>query len=380
MTAAADATADARYMAHALALAARGRFNTTPNPSVGCVLVRDGRVIGEGFTQPPGGPHAEIAALRDAASRAEPVAGATAYVTLEPCSHFGRTPPCADALIAAGLARVVSAMVDPNPQVDGSGNSRLTAAGIAVESGLLAEQAEALNAGFMSRHRRGRPWLQVKLAMSLDGRTAMASGESKWITGVEARADVQRLRAAACAIVTGAGTVLADDPELSVRELADVSPPYRQPLRVVLDRRARVSMGARVFAGGPAIWVADGRVANAAGATPRPGNVDWLEGRAGAVEQSPPLMAEQLNALLAELLRRDCNTVLVEGGPTLAGSFIAAGLCDELVIYMAPKLLGDRARPLVNMNIDRMQDAVGLQLKELTRLGDDVKLVYHRPV
>ncbi len=357
-------------MARALALAERGVFNTTPNPSVGCVLVRDGRVIGEGFTQPPGGPHAEISALNDARMRSESVSGATAYVTLEPCSHFGRTPPCADALIAAGLARVVSAMVDPNPQVGGRGNSRLQAAGIAVESGLMAAEAEALNAGFMSRHRRGRPWVQVKLAMSLDGRTGMASGESKWITGPQARADVQRLRAAACAIVTGAGTVLADDPELSVRELVDAAPPYRQPLRVVLDRRGRVSMGARVFAGGPALWIADGRVASSA---PRPANVDWLECRPAG---EPP--ADRLEELLAELLRRDCNTVLVEAGPTLAGSFIDAGLCDELVIYMAPKLLGDRARPLVHLNIERMHDAVGLRLAQLTRIGDDVKLIYYR--
>lgn len=356
--------ADADFMARALALAERGQYITSPNPSIGCVIVRDGRVIGEGFTQPPGGPHAEIQALRDAAARGEPVQGATVYVTLEPCSHFGRTPPCADALIAAGVGRVVSAMVDPNPQVDGTGNDRLRAAGIEVTSGVCAAEAEAQIAGFVTRHRHGRPWVRVKLAMSLDGRTAMASGESKWITGPAARADVQHWRARACAIVTGAGTVLADDPELNVRELAGVEPPYRQPLRVVLDRRGRVPPGARVFRDGRVLWIA-GPVNHAA----LPANVEWIDGRQHAAT---------VPGLLAELARRECNEVLVEAGATLAGSFLAAGLCDELIVYVAPKLLGDRARPLLTLDIERMRDAVGLQLADVERFGDDVRLRYRR--
>jgi diaminohydroxyphosphoribosylaminopyrimidine deaminase/5-amino-6-(5-phosphoribosylamino)uracil reductase len=360
----ADAT-DAAFMALALAQAARGIYTTSPNPSIGCVIVRDGRVIGEGFTQPPGGPHAEIFAMRDAAARGESVQGATVYVTLEPCSHFGRTPPCADALVAAGVARVVSAMVDPNPQVDGTGNDRLRAAGITVTSGVLAAEAEALNRGFISRHRRGRPWVRVKLAMSLDGRTAMASGESKWITGPQARADVQHWRARSCAIVTGAGTVLADDPELNVRELAGLAPPYRQPLRVVLDRRGQVPLSARVFRDGRSLWVAG---------APRhvalPAGVEWIDSHQRITT---------LPALFAELARRECNEVLVEAGAELAGSVIAAGLCDELVTYVAPKLLGDRARPLVGLDIEHMRDAIGLALVSVDRFGDDVRLVYRRP-
>ncbi len=355
---------DTDFMARALALAEHGRYTTTPNPSIGCVIVRDGRVLGEGFTQPPGGPHAEISALRDAAARGESVHGATVYATLEPCSHFGRTPPGADALIAAGVARVVSAMVDPNPQVDGTGNDRLRAAGIAVTSGVLAAEAAAMNRGFISRHRRGRPWVRVKLAMSLDGRTAMASGESKWITGPQARADVQHWRARACAILTGAGTVLADDPELNVRELGGMPPPYRQPLRVVLDRRGRVPPAARVFQGGPALWIA-----GASGQVALPAGVERIDGH---------LRTASLPDVFAELARRECNEVLVEAGATLAGSVIAEGLCDELITYVAPKLLGDRARPLLDLDIERMRDAIGLALVSVDRFGDDVRLVYRR--
>lgn len=360
-----EATADdARFMVRAIELAGRGLYTTTPNPRVGCVLVQHGRIIGEGFHERAGGPHAEVAALAAARARGEPVAGATCYVTLEPCSHFGRTPPCADALIAARIGRVVAALEDPNPRVDGTGAARLRAAGITVVTGVLAGQAAELNPGFLRRFRVGMPYVRAKLAMSLDGRTAMASGESQWITGPAARADVQRWRARSCAIVTGAGTILADDAALTVRDLPDATPPYRQPLRVVLDRRARVPASAKVFQGDPVLWVAVG-----AAQLPRPANVEWLDGLSRSATPQ---------GLLAELARRDCNEVLIEAGATLAGAFVAAELVDELLVYVAPKLLGDRARPLVELDLERMLDAVGLELLDVSRFDGDVRMHYRR--
>ena len=374
---------DAAHMSEALALAERGIYSTTPNPSVGCVLVQAGRVIGRGFTSPAGGLHAEANALADARAAREAVAGATAYVTLEPCSHFGRTPPCADALIEARVVRVVAAMIDPDARVAAQGIARLRAAGVAVEVGLCEAQARALLAGYIKRQVHGRPLVRIKLAMSLDGRTAMASGESQWITGALARRDVQRWRARSCAIITGAGTVLSDDPllnvrelnvrelnvrELNVRELTGVAPPYRQPLRVVLDRRARVPMTAQIMRTaveiGPVMWVAAGaRLRDLAQ------GVEWLDAN---------LRVATLPGLLDELGRRGCNEVLIEAGASLAGAFVEQRLMDELIVYVAPKLLGDRGRPLLALNIERMREARDLQLIDQQRFGDDLRLHFRQ--
>src|SRR6056297_2282103 len=296
MTAAEFDGHDRVCMARALRLAERGRYTTAPNPRVGCVLVRGGAVVGEGWHERAGGPHAEIVALAAAGAAAR---GATAYVSLEPCCHHGRTGPCTEALIEAGVARVVYGADDPNPRVAGEGAARLRAAGIDVAGGLLAAQSERLNAGFLLRMRHGRPRVTLKIASSLDGATAMASGESRWITGDAARRDVQRLRAASGAILTGIGTVLADDPRLTVRGEAFGAAP-RQPLRVVLDSRLRTPADAKVLAG--------------------------------------------TGAVLALLAQREINDVLVEAGPELCGAFLAAGLVDELVIYLAPHIMGSETR------------------------------------
>lgn len=349
---------DIRYMAQALRLARLGLNTTTPNPRVGCVLVRDGQVIAEGWHQRAGEAHAEADALKRAGESAR---GATAYVTLEPCSHHGRTPPCADALIAAGVARVVCASEDPNPQVTGRGIARLQDAGIAVRSGVLASEAIELNAGFFSRMQRGRPRVVCKMAISLDGRTAMASGESKWITGDAARADVQRLRARSCAVVTGAGTVLADDPRLDVREAS------RQPLRVVVDSALRTPAVARVLSQpGAALlaYVTDPDVMavalQAAGAM-----LMHLPGEDGRVD---------LHALLAALAERGCNEVLLESGATLAGAFAQAGLIDEYKFYMAPVLLGSSARPLLELPFTQMAERMALRITAIEAVGDDWRI------
>lgn len=349
---------DIRYMAQALRLARLGLNTTTPNPRVGCVLVRDGQVIAEGWHQRAGEAHAEADALKRAGESAR---GATAYVTLEPCSHHGRTPPCADALIAAGVARVVCASEDPNPQVTGKGIARLQDAGIAVRSGVLASEAIELNAGFFSRMQRGRPRVVCKMAISLDGRTAMASGESKWITGDAARADVQRLRARSCAVVTGAGTVLADDPRLDVREAS------RQPLRVVVDSALRTPAVARVLSQpGAALlaYVTDPDVMavalQAAGAM-----LMRLPGEDGRVD---------LHALLAALAERGCNEVLLESGATLAGAFAQAGLIDEYKFYMAPVLLGSSARPLLELPFTQMAERMALRITAIEAVGDDWRI------
>ncbi|MFA5531698.1 MAG: bifunctional diaminohydroxyphosphoribosylaminopyrimidine deaminase/5-amino-6-(5-phosphoribosylamino)uracil reductase RibD [Thiohalomonadaceae bacterium] len=345
---------DHAFMARALQLAERGLETTSPNPRVGCVLVRDGRVVGEGWHEFAGGPHAEIVALREAGSA---VQGATAYVTLEPCSHHGRTPPCADALVAAGVARVVAAMEDPNPKVAGNGLARLRAAGVQVASGLMAAQAEALNPGFAKRMRSGLPYVRVKSAMSLDGRTAMASGESKWITSEAARLDVQHLRARSCAIVTGVGTVLADDPAMTVR----LPGHRRQPLRVVVDAQLRTPPAARILRGGALLATltrdTDEALA-AAGATLVP-----MPAKAGRVD---------LEALLRRLAEQEVNEVLVEAGAVLAGAFVSAGLVDELVIYLAPKLMGHGARGLFELpGLNTMAQALPLTISDVRAVGRD---------
>jgi len=351
---------DHACMARALRLAARGLYTARPNPVVGCVIARDGEVVGEGWHPRAGEPHAEVFALRAAGARAR---GATAYVTLEPCAHHGRTPPCADALVEAGVARVVAAMRDPFPQVDGAGLARLQAAGIEVAAGLLEAQARELNRGFISRVTRGRPWLRVKLASSLDGRTAMASGESKWITGEAARADVQRWRARSGAILTGADTVLADDPALTVR-LGDDTP-FQPPLRVVMDSRLRSLSAARVRDGSaPTLYL------HGPGAEPPPG----LRAEFAAL----PLHGGHVDlaAALQLLGQRGINEVQVEAGPALCGALLRAGLVDELLLYQAPLLLGDSARPLfAGLGIESMVARLPLRRVEAVMLGQDQRLL-----
>lgn len=366
---------DAVFMSRALELAGQGRLTTRPNPSVGCVIVRDGRIIGEGYSAPAGGPHAEVRAMAGAQG---PIEGATVYVTLEPCSHFGRTPPCADALIRAAPDRVVVAARDPHHRVAGSGIERLRGAGIAVEVGLCEAEARAINAGFMLRHERGRPLLRLKLAASLDGRSAMASGESQWITGAEARQDVQRLRARSCAIVTGSGTVLADDPRLGVRvsELPDLSAfdadflDRQPPLRVVLDRRLRTPTTARLLAT-PGVLICSEAAAPAASRQ--------ALAAAGAECLSLPTAESgaglDLLALLHLLAARDCNEILFECGPRLAASVLESGLVDELWLYQAPLLLGSRARPMADLAIDRLAEGLRLQCRDVSRVGADLRLV-----
>ena len=351
---------DHGFMARALELAARGLYTTDPNPRVGSVIVRDGVVVGEGWHVSAGEPHAEIHALRAAGERAS---GATVYVTLEPCCHHGRTPPCTDALIAAGVARVIAAMPDPNPRVAGGGLRILAAQGITVGEGLLAAQAAALNPGFIKRMQTGRPYVRCKLAMSLDGRTAMASGQSRWITSEPARLDVQRLRARSSAVMTGVGTVLADDPSLTVR-LDDVA---RQPLRVVIDTHLSMPSGSRMLGlPGRTVVLTSTRdedlteALRAAGADVMALNED------GAVD---------LVAVMDYLGQQAINEVLVETGATLSGALLQAGLVDELVIYMAPKLMGDGARGLFRLpGLERMDQAIGLEIQDLRAVGADWRI------
>lgn len=351
-------TADALFMARALALAERGLFTTTPNPRVGCVIVRNEAVIGEGWHERVGGPHAEIAALADARSRGQITAGATLYCTLEPCSHTGRTPPCTEAIIAAGIARVVVAMADPNPQA-AHGARALRAAGIAVDIGPMEREARELNCGFVARVTRGRPWVRIKAAASLDGRTALANGRSQWITGEEARAEGHALRARACAVVTGIGTVLADDPQLTVRAVATP----RQPLRVVVDRHGQTPSAAKVLQGGALVVTADAQ----RGA--------WPEG----VEHLALPDAQQrvdLAALMRELARRGCNEIHVEAGARLNGALLAAGLVDELVVYLAPSLIGDPARGIAAWpeGLTELAARVPLAFASAQRIGDDLRV------
>ncbi len=349
-------------MAQALRLARRGLYTTDPNPRVGCVIVKDGTVVGSGWHERAGGPHAEVHALYTAGERSR---GATVYVTLEPCAHHGRTPPCSEALIAAGVERVVIAMQDPNPLVSGQGVAALAAAGIAVDSGTLQEQAEALNPGFVCRMRRGRPFVRVKLAASLDGRTATASGESAWITGESARSDVQRWRARSSAILCGIGTVRADDPALTVRAFAI----GRQPLRVVLDSGLAISPQARVLSADAPTLIVSARTNGAHGAAleERGAEVIALPGADGRVD---------LRALLHHLAACGVNELLVEGGPTLAGAFLREGLVDELVLYLAPALLGDTAQALFELpEIVALKDRIALRVEDVRPIGQDWRII-----
>jgi len=353
---------DESCMRRALALAVRGLSTTDPNPRVGCVIALGEEVIGEGWHRRAGEPHAEVLALMAAGARAR---GATAYVTLEPCSHFGRTPPCADALIAAGIARVVAATQDPDPRVDGRGSEKLRAANIQVDTGLLAREAEALNPGFFRRNRTGRPWIRLKLAMTLDGRTALPDGAGKWITGEDARGDVQRWRARSSVIVTGVGTVLADDPRLDVRIAPDEGE-ARQPLRVVLDSRGRTPARARILAPPGECWLCIGRGQTRPAAT-----------TSTAVHELPLAgSGVDLTALLSLLTERGVNEVWVESGPRLAGAFISQGLVDELVLYIAPRMLGPDARPLVQIpSIGRVDDGPRWRYTDLQHFGEDLRII-----
>jgi diaminohydroxyphosphoribosylaminopyrimidine deaminase/5-amino-6-(5-phosphoribosylamino)uracil reductase len=352
--------ADSRYMAQALALAERGLYTTTPNPRVGCVIVRDERVVGEGWHERAGGPHAEAQALAAAGAAAQ---GATAYVSLEPCAHQGRTPPCADALAAAKITRVVAAMQDPNPLVAGRGLAVLRQAGIVVECGVMEDEARELNIGFVSRMTRGRPWVRAKLAASLDGKTALLNGRSQWITGAAARRDGHHWRARACAVLTGIGTVKDDDPELTVRDV----PTTRQPVRVVVDSRIEVPVTARVLGPGTLVAVAVEDSARMAQVRARGAEIVTLPNPAGKVD---------LEALLEELARRGMNELHVEAGHKLNGSLLEAGLIDELVVYFAPHLLGDTARGMFALPVltDLAERRV-LRFRDLRMIGEDIRVI-----
>ncbi len=360
---------DRRFMARAIQLADRGRYSTSPNPRVGCVIVRDGEIVGEGWHQYAGEGHAEVNALAMAGAAAQ---GATAYVTLEPCSHTGKTGPCSQALISAGVSRVVSAMQDPNPQVSGRGHQQLREAGIEVESGMLEAQAAALNPGFVKRMRTGLPRVRCKLAMSLDGRTAMANGESQWITGPAARAEVQRMRAESCAIVTGIGSILVDDSRLTVRDLdidAAFSVPRQSPKRVVLDSRLCTPLDARVIGddGRCLILYSNPDVTNAEELRQRGAQVIRVTGQSQAVDLEGALR------YLAE--KEQCNEVMIEAGATLSGALLEAGLIDELHVYIAPVLLGSEARPLLALPLSHMVDKVGLKIVDRRQFGDDMRII-----
>jgi len=351
------------YMARALQLAKRGLFTTDPNPRVGCVIVKNAIIIGEGWHQRAGEPHAEVHALRAAGEQAT---GADCYVTLEPCSHFGLTPPCADGLIKAQVKRVFVAMRDPNPLVAGNGIEKLRQAGIEVTVGLLADEAEALNPGFCKRMRHAKPYVRSKIAMSLDGRTSMASGESKWITTADARLDVQKLRARSSAMLTGIGTVLADDPSLNVR-LAEVDDWYhpqqaiRQPLRVVVDSHLQTPVNAKMFnqSGDILIATTHAEKAHASAET-------LVLNNDGVVD---------LSELMNQLAKRQVNEVLVEAGPRLNGALLEAGLIDELIIYMAPKLMGDKANGLFQLpSLHTMADSIDLQISDIRPVGKDWRI------
>jgi diaminohydroxyphosphoribosylaminopyrimidine deaminase/5-amino-6-(5-phosphoribosylamino)uracil reductase len=354
-------------MTLALEWAARGMNSTAPNPRVGCVIVRDGVVIGAGHTRPAGQAHAEIEALRDAAARGHDVRGATAYVTLEPCNHHGRTPPCSDALVRAGLGRVVAAMEDPNPLVAGQGLAKLAAAGIAVKSGVMAEEAYEMNIGFFSRMRRGLPWVRLKTAASLDGMTALHGGESQWITGPEARADGHAWRARACAILTGIGTVKADDPQLNVRAVETT----RQPRRVIVDSKLEISLDARVLAGAPSWIVAAVDNPDKQAALRAAGHdVILLPNAAGKVD---------LPALMRELGRREINELHVEAGSKLNGSLIREGCVDELLVYLAPSLIGD-ARGMFGLGpLASLDHRQLLKFHEVKQVGEDLRILARIP-
>lgn len=365
---------DHEFMQLALNLAAKGRFTVTPNPAVGCVLVKKNDIVGKGFHVKAGQPHAEVMALQEAGERAK---GATAYVTLEPCSHYGRTPPCALALIRAGVVKVIAAMKDPNPQVAGKGLQLLHEAGIESAVGLLQEKAEILNKGFLKRMRSGTPFVKLKMAMSIDGRTAMASGESKWITGEAARFNVQEERAQACAVLSTSATVLADDPMLNVRweQLsASVKAEYeqnalRQPIRIILDSQHRVQPTHQLFQIDSPVWLI----------SQEERDMSDFPSFCRFLLLQPESNQTLLQALMFELGKQQINTLWVEAGAHLAGALIEQQLVDELIVYMAPKLLGDQARGLCRLpHLNKLADASLWRLQSIEQIADDVKIIYTR--
>lgn len=356
-------------MGVALDLARHSLLLSDPNPRVGCVLVAaDGEtVLGQGFTQQVGGPHAEVMALRDAAANGADLRGATAYVTLEPCSHFGRTPPCADALVAAGLAQVFVGAIDPNPRVAGRGIARLQAAGIVVETGILAAECQELNIGFFSRMQRQRPWVRAKVATSLDGRTALTDGTSQWITCPEARADGHAWRARASALLTGIGTVLADDPQLNVRTLATP----RQPWHVILDTHLRTPTTARILHGEHPVVIYTTQ-SDAA-------RQDLLTQAGASICVAPQEDGEiDLLWVLQDLARRECNELHVEAGGTLTSALLRAGLVDELLVYLAPKLIGPGLPLYTSAPMSQLSDALEFKFQECTPVGTDLRLLARR--
>lgn len=354
---------DHQFMAQALRLAERGLYTVTPNPRVGCVIVRDDKLVGSGWHEQAGQPHAEIHALHNAGEAAR---GATAYVTLEPCSHHGRTPPCADALIAAGIANVIIAMEDPNPMVSGRGRARLEQAGIAVQTGLLHAEAHALNIGFVSRMVKKKPWVRIKVAASLDGKTALNNGASQWITGEAARRDGHQWRARSCAILTGIGTVQADDPQLTVRHVETT----RQPKKIVVDRHLAISSHTKLLHGSGETWIFtanEGDTEKKAALHRMGANVIVLPDTEGAVD---------LKAMMAMLADSGINEILVEAGSGLNGALVAAGLADELVIYLAPHLLGNTAQGICKLpELTQLDRKKTLAIQDLRMIGSDIRVV-----
>jgi len=354
---------DLEGMQLALQWAEKGLYTTSPNPHIGCVIVRNGEVIGEGVTQPAGQDHAEIQAMKDAQRRGHDVRGATAYVTLEPCNHHGRTPPCSEALVRAGLGRVVAAMEDPNPLVAGQGMAKLAAAGIQTSTGLLANEAHELNIGFFKRMTTGLPWVRMKAAASLDGMTALHNGKSQWITGPQARADGHAWRARTCAILTGIGTVKADDPQLNVRE---VQTP-RQPRRIVVDSKLEISPQARILEGGGTLIVAAAHDADKEAA---------LRGKGAEILVIPNAHGKvDLPELMRELGRRQINELHVEAGTKLNGSLLREGCVDELLVYLAPMLIGDAQGMFALAALDDLSGAQRLKFHEVKQIGDDLRIL-----
>jgi diaminohydroxyphosphoribosylaminopyrimidine deaminase/5-amino-6-(5-phosphoribosylamino)uracil reductase len=356
-----SSAADREFMRRALELAERGLYTTTPNPRVGCVIVKDSAVVGSGWHEKAGLPHAEVLALKDAGARAR---GATLYVNLEPCSHHGRTPPCVDAIIPAGIKRVVAAMQDPNPKVAGQGFAKLRTAGIEVEIGVMEEEARELNIGFVSRMTRVRPWVRMKIAASLDGRTALANGRSQWITGEEGRADGHKWRARACAILTGHGTVRDDDPQLNVR---GVDTP-RQPLKIVVDSRFETPLSARLLKDGKTL---------VAGAVNEATRIEALKKTGADTVIIPNDRGKvELFKLMEELGRRELNEIHVEGGTKLNGSLLQAGVVDELLIYLAPSVIGDSGRGMFDLpELTELSQTKSVRIGQIERVGEDLRLL-----
>lgn len=353
--------ADHEFMGQALLLAGRGLYTTTPNPRVGCVVVNDGAVVGTGWHEKAGLPHAEVLALAAAGARAR---GATLYLNLEPCSHHGRTPPCVDAIIAAGVKRIVAAIQDPNPKVAGMGFAKLRAAGIAVEHGLKEDEARELNIGFFARMTRGRPWVRMKIAASLDGRTALANGKSQWITGEVARQDGHRWRARACAVLTGFGTVRDDDPQLNVR---GVDTP-RQPLKIIVDSKIETSPSVRMLKEGKTLVVGAVNDAKKIAALKAVGAETAIISNAGG--------KVELFKLMEELARRELNEIHIEAGTKLNGSLLQAGVVDELLVYLAPSIIGDSGRGMFSLpELTELSQTTGLKIREIERVGAEIRIL-----